>query len=316
MVPLVFLGVLGMGEVEEIIEVFQEAEGEDDVRQIEEKLKVENKPLTKQHTTTFVLSDIILREWFSYGFVSAITYGRQGTGKSIYNIKVAYDVLKALGFHITWKQLIDDYVYFDIMDIVDRLQRVGDTRLPVLVWDDAGVHGSSYLWFVNRAKVMLVSALFQTARTILNALLLNAPNPGFVMKNLRSVDSYIVLVVKAGEGKSRAHGYKLKIFPSGMHRVEKVFIDEFKRSLPVYDYYLSKRRMYTKYVLEEIAKVMREEAREEQVPQSRPKTKYEQIAELLRQGYTYRQISEKLKVSTKTIAKVKKMMDTVASKQP
>ncbi len=280
-----------------ILEVMAAAETVEDVEELERKTGVETREIPRRRETNFILSDLVLREYYNKGFISVITFGRQRSGKSIYNIKVVAEVYGALNRRLTWKQLIDRYVVFSLNDLIDRL-RGTKSILPALVWDDAGVHGSTYLYFIDKKKVMLLSALFQTAGVKISALLMNTPNPEFLLKHLRSVDSILTLVVKVDKLWSAAYGYRLKILPSGAVRVKRIFIDQFKRELPAYQYYYNKRKMYTEYVLNEISRLIDEE----------PRNKEEKIAELLRKGYTYRQISEFLHVSHSTISQVKKKL--------
>lgn len=303
--------------VEAFLESLSNAEDIDDVKAIEEYVSVEKTPVAKHYNVDFFLSDLILREWYNGGFISVITYGRQGTGKSVYNIKVAYEVLKHINGSISLLEVIDNYVYFDIAEIVGRLARNGGKRIPVLVWDDAGVHGSSYLWFIDRRRAMLISSLFQTARTILNALLMNAPSPNFIAKHLRSVDSYVVCVVKKNRERSLAIGYRLKILPSGKLWVTKYFIDDFIRRLDAYDYYLRKREKYALYALERLAKALEEDGgkRSEKPRRSRvekDRELAEKVAVYLEQGWGYYKIARKLNIPVSKVYRIKKKLEKEA----
>ncbi len=268
---------------------------------LEENAGIEAQEIPRRRSTGFVLSDLILNEWYTHGFLSVITFGRQGVGKSVYNIKVAAEVLGYLNRRLTWKHLIDRYVLFSLDDMIDRLLE-SEARIPVLVWDDAGVHGSSYLYFIDKRKVMLMSALFQTARVKLNTLLMNTPNPSFILRHFRSVDSLLVLVTKKDKEWSVARGYRLLVMPSGDTMIKRVFIDEFKRSLDAYPYYYEKRKTYTDYVLQNLARAAGRKS-----PEGRG-DKEALIAELLGKGLSYREIARRLHVSHITISQVKKKL--------
>ena len=291
------MSALGLKDLSKFFELSSVAESQDDVADLEESAGIVEERIPRIKDTKFVLTDLILREWFTYGFLSVITYGRQGVGKSIYNMKVAAEVFGYLKRKLTWRELIDKYVVFDVDDLISRV-REARSRIPVLIWDDAGVHGSSYWWFLDRKRTMLLSALFQTARTKLNALLMNSPNPAFILKHFRVIDSIIVLVVKADGRRSVAHGYRLKLLPSGRIVIKKLFMDTFIREFKGYEHYLEKRKAYVDYVLDEIRKAA-----------GNVLDKEEKIAEMLKQGRTYAEIAAALNVSYSTISKVKKSME-------
>lgn len=334
---------MGLNRVQTFLMELSKVVTEDELEFMEYNYNVINKvkETRKINDLTYALSVFIVREWKENGFVSVITFGRQGTGKSVYNMLVAYDVLSYLAKHdrrvdpVTWRDVIDYYVYFDLKDIVWRLKKQVYGRIPVLIWDDAGVHASSYLWFVDRKRAMLISRMFQTIRTKLNALLMNTTNPSNICKKLRDVDSLIVLVVKGPKGYSVAHGYRLKILPSGKHLIEKIFIDPFKRYIPEYDYYLEKRKKYAEYAIDEIIEMIEEEEKEKDLTRKLEdmeylrslegderkafltmlkkyankmtrNEKYLIIRRLLEAGYSYDEIVYALHVSTRTIAKISK----------
>jgi len=254
----------------------------------------------------FILSDIIVNEYREKGYKTVITFGAQRVGKSIYNIKVAMDVFRRLGWELSWQDLIDRYVIFDATQLVDTLMSEKQF-LPVIVWDDAGVHGSSYLFFTNKRKVMLLSWLFQTIGVKTASLMANTPNPMFILKHFRSVDSILVLIHKLDRKYSVARGYRWYLMPSGEMRLKRLFIEEFLRSMPEYDYYLEKRKGYTDYSLRMLKEAITEEMKKKKPARGQEVDRL--IAEMLAEGHSYRKIARTLHVSTERIAKVKKMLE-------
>ncbi len=294
--------------VQGFIEETLDSEELGDLERVEDKYRdyIKDEPIPTPRSASLVLAGLILREWREYGFISAITYGRQGTGKSVYNMKVASQVLGVLKYRVSWKGLVDNYVLFSVEDIVRAL--TGKDRVPVIVWDDAGVHGSSYTWFLDRKQVYLLSALFQTARTKVSGFLMNTPNPSFVLKHFRSVDSYIIPVVKIDNSRSAAIGYKIRFLPTGKSYIRKVFIDEFTRRVDFYPYYFEKRKRYTDLILSRLNEYIRQDKTDIVKKPGRAGDKTVRIMELLKEGYTVREIVSALRVSPKKVIQVRKLM--------
>ena len=185
------------------------------------------------------------------GFVGAIVEGRRGVGKSSYCIKVMKEVYKE--YHGCNDKEAYRYALkhtmFDIDQIIPLLQdaRKNDEMIPVLTWDDAGVHGSSMHWFFEMSKVSVLKGLLDTVRSATTGLLLNCPDRGGLLKMLRNYDDYIVTInVRDGHYLRAARGYNIYKLPSGMRRVYKNFEDRYSCYLPMWVYreYMQTRHEY------------------------------------------------------------------------
>lgn len=198
------------------------------------------------------------------GFVGAIVEGKRGVGKSSYCIKVmkgVYQELYGLNDEDAYNMALE-HVLFDLDDVIPFLKKAidSDSMIPVVTWDDAGVHGSNIRWFTNMHQVELLKAMTDTVRTGVTGLLLNCPERSGLLKILRNYNDYIVDIIKTGSGGGRgynsygryARGYNLYRLPSGTVRVYKNFQDEYSCYLPkwVYEKYMIERKKYFQKAVE------------------------------------------------------------------
>ncbi len=209
-----------------------------------------------------VLGERIAREYREHGFVGAIIYGELGHGKSTYSFKVAHDVFKRIGSPVAFKDVVFRYTFFEIRDLIGKLRRASwRKRIPVLVWDDAGVFGGAYVFFTSVARAKAISDVFKLVRSRACGVLMSTPSPEDLLRPLRRYESVVVHVVKADRVWSVAHGYKFKILPSGRVNVYKVFEEEFMRKLPdrVFEDYMDMRDRYVDYALDRLEENIKEE---------------------------------------------------------
>ncbi len=91
-----------------------------------------------------ILAGWMLRAYKTGGFNSIIVYGKQGAGKSVYAIKVTYDMLRRLGAvppSETSRYVFKRYMVFSAGQFIAKIKYARGSRLPALIWDDAGFTG-------------------------------------------------------------------------------------------------------------------------------------------------------------------------------
>lgn len=125
---------------------------------------------------TFILAKKTLKER-PHGFLGCQIEGRRGIGKSTYCIKVMKDMYKELyGYDEdeAYKMALK-YTLFSIDDIITTVKdaRSSGETIPVITWDDAGVHGSSLQWFINMQQVQQLKAITDTIRTAITGFFIN-----------------------------------------------------------------------------------------------------------------------------------------------
>lgn len=207
------------------------------------------------------LGNRIIAATLKNGFLSCITKGERGYGKTAYDIKNAAYV----GYKIHGYTNDDDayqYALDNIIFTADELLRRVDYNIrnteisPVIIIDDATVHFSSYMFFINVFQTALMNATFDTIRTITRSVLLNCPNKKRLLKALQYYDDYEITIYKEIPGgyERKAVAIKWYSLPDGHRRFRKDFEDYFSCYLPdwVYEKYLEQRHIHMQDINEQL----------------------------------------------------------------
>lgn len=200
------------------------------------------------------------------GFTSAITKGERGYGKTMYNLKVmayVYHILDNLTEDEAWHRALEHLIFTpdQLLTIVERNLKE-DIITPVICIDDAAVHFSSYLFFVNLYEATLLNATFDIIRTVTNALLLNCPSKRRLLSGLRHYDDYEITIYKDRDFQRKAVAIKWYSLPDGHRKYRKEFEDRFSCWVPkeYYDAYMIRRKKCFTEVSNDL-KVLREKLR-------------------------------------------------------
>jgi len=192
------------------------------------------------------------------GFIGCLTKGPRGSGKSMYNMKnmaQAYFNTEEYDETQAWNKALDNII-FTPEQLSRRVTDNIENDHVSLVWcvDDAAVHFSSYLFFINIYQAALLNATFDTIRTVVSAFLVNCPDKSRLMKSLRTYDDYEVTIYKDRGYERRAVGIKWYSLPDGKRRFRKDFEDRFSCYAPdwIYNKYMLQRKKYLKEINEEI----------------------------------------------------------------
>ena len=194
--------------------------------------------------TKLVLAEIILKE----EFMGATISGMQRLGKSSYALQVMYDIYQ------DWDKVFAN-MFFKIDELVSYLSSLVDKgeKVPCILWDDAGVSGSSQVYWTDKELYRYLGALTDVIGTTTRGLLMTTPNPYGLVKTIRSYEWLIVRIIRANSEDARlAKGYRNLMLPSGDRQLKKVFIDQYSTMLPdnVYSKYIKIRRGYNRTVLD------------------------------------------------------------------
>jgi len=196
------------------------------------------------------------------GFLSAITKAERGYGKSMYNLKamaMALYHLLGLSEEEAYKMALDNMIFTpkQFLNLIEH-NIAKDYISPVICIDDATVHFSSYLYFINLYETSLLSASFDTIRTATRALLINCPDKKRLLPGLRHYDDYEVTIYMDRGYERRAVGIKWYSLPDGKRRFRKEFEDHFSCYVPdyIYDEYIVQRKNYLKEISTELKSLM------------------------------------------------------------
>jgi len=185
-----------------------------------------------------------------YGFESAFIIGPQGCGKTTYAMLVAYEIYK------DWDKVLH-YIVFDPLEIMDEIEQALDTekRIPLIVFDDAGVHLSKYLFHTSEGFKLAIAmnALFNLMRTVCASVIFTSPDMD-TLKEIRK-KAWIVIEPKRIPEHPLARKaiiYRKRILASGHVCIHRLGEDYYRLdSIPcwVRAEYEEKRRKATKPVI-------------------------------------------------------------------
>ena len=202
----------------------------------------------------FRLSELIEQRSEMLG---AVIYGMQRSGKTMYSLLVMYDLYE------DWDKVLSN-IFFTLEDLISAIkERVltnfsASKQLKVICWDDAGVHGSKYLFFRSRQLAEYLQNLFDVIGLAVKAILITTPSPENLLKAVRGYEFLRVKIRKLDDSNRVAYGYKSILLPSGKMIVRKIFKDFYNIYIPndVYKQYLEMREQYLEEAVENLEKFL------------------------------------------------------------
>jgi len=201
------------------------------------------------------------------GFESAIIFGKQGTGKTTYSLKVAKEVYQRLGHdpQEAWELALDS-LFFEPKDALRLMKifRENDRAIPVIIFDDAGLWLQKYDW--QREDLMKFYKLYNVIRNIASSLLFTTPSPNDLPFYIREKGWKLVKIIRNGSHKNGFRKAQAKIAVNSIvikrGRVQNVAkwrtIDGYTVHLPdwVFKEYQERRKIYEQKALEELDKIL------------------------------------------------------------
>jgi len=160
-----------------------------------------------------------------YGFVSFFIYGKQGTGKTTYCLKV---LKEAYG---DWDIVLKN-TYFYIDTLIPRLKQCvkEGKRIKAILLDDAGVWLIKYQWF-KRFPIWF-GKLWNLMRTVCSGILFTSVEVCDIIKFVRDKIEYRISIVPLSDVERMAKAYKVRVLPSMDKIIEKAYYDYFTLRLP------------------------------------------------------------------------------------
>ena len=213
------------------------------------------------------LAEKIVKAYQNVGFVSAVIFGKQGSGKTTYAFKVARDVfwkLKNLpSKDDAWEYVKTSY-YFELPEALERISDAidNDYRIPLIIFDDAGIWLSKYVWYEDYMKVFY--KIYALIRTRVSAIIFTTPSPEDLAFYLREKGWYQIRVTMVNRKSMTA---RATLYAKDFGRnskgeivteVKKKALDFFKVQLPdaLYKEYMEKRRQTERKLLDELKQVL------------------------------------------------------------
>ena len=201
-------------------------------------------------------------------FLGVIIYGKKGGGKSTYSIKsVATYYMRAEDMECgeAYQRALMALV-FSPRDLLEKIEHGAE----IIIWDDAGLWGSTYMWFdpVMRRYLEALLDWYDVARTDVSVLIMTTPSKKKLPPRIREdADAVIARVNK--HGVKTYNGKRLKtavimaarniegIYDDRLLRQE-LFRDYFTVYLPdpVYEYYRIIRNAYSRYARRKLRNIV------------------------------------------------------------
>ncbi len=149
----------------------------------------------------FWITKQVLRAYHEKGFTGVEIFGQQGLGKTTYAIKIMKQVYQELGVGDPWSQALN-MTFFDVEDFVPLLiqARVKGERIPVVLFDDAGIWLEKYAW--QKENIRGFVKLYKMIRTFVSAVIFTTPSPEDIVKNVREKAWYQIKIVRGGKSQS------------------------------------------------------------------------------------------------------------------
>lgn len=131
---------------------------------------------------SLALANLIVRAYRDDDFLLVVIHGPLRMGKSAYAFKVmgqVYDYLKGRPLSV---ELMKQYVGFEPTEVIRQWYNIGDKRIPMYVWDDAGYWLYSMDWWHPLLKG--IQKYMNVIGTQMNCLMLTTPDPTWILSKL------------------------------------------------------------------------------------------------------------------------------------
>lgn len=150
----------------------------------------------KNSSMDYYISTQIKESYDNEGFTSAIIFGRQGSGKTVFAFKCTVDAIRAI-YNVDVTQawnIVKRLMFFELPDTIPLIMNAikQNVRLPVIIFDDAGTWLSKYRWQKQYMKAFF--DLYSVIRTRVSAILFTTPSPDDIAKFLREKSWFYVHV--------------------------------------------------------------------------------------------------------------------------
>lgn len=176
--------------------------------------------------------------------IQALVYAdSKQVGKSSYCLQTMKEV------YGEWDQVFDR-LFFEPYNFVNYTHALLEKRkkVPVVMWDDAGVHAGSDLYFNERSLYYDLKKLIQVVGNVIQCLLITSPSPSTPTGSLCKNRNVTIKIVKRGGTSRLAKIFSSSTLPWGKSKESNYARDRFNVMLPdqVYDRYEDLRTALTK----------------------------------------------------------------------
>ncbi len=222
---------------------------------------------------TLALAQMICQAYINDEFILCIIYGPLRMGKSAYAMKVLGQVYDYLFGKPLSPDLVKDYLGFHPSTVIERWLELGNKRIPMYVWDDAGFWLYSLDWYDPLLKS--IQRYMNVIGTDMNCLMLTTPDPTWILSKILNMPGTIRGEVQKTRGgirndpstlyARRCRGYKPYRMPDLKKTgVNVLWEDNYSCRIPddVYAYYLPLRLGYAQIAKQNAVDMLRPKSKE------------------------------------------------------
>ena len=153
-----------------------------------------------------------------WGFQGATIEGARGRGKSgfcLHTMREVTQYIDGISRDDAWEKIlaVGNYkqntplILFSMNDVIDSLELLDsidmknilewqrENTTPVKTWDDAGMHGGKYKFFVNVRIVDYLKGLMDTMRFVTSGFLINAPELSGLLGFIREYRDQLIIEI-------------------------------------------------------------------------------------------------------------------------
>jgi len=195
------------------------------------------------------LADKIKRHYDNnLDFLQALVYAdSKQVGKSVYCLKTMYQVYE------DWDKVFD-FLFFKPVNFVSYVRELveDNKKIPVLTWDDAGVHAGSDLYHSNKRLYYGLSKVLQTIGNVVQCVLITSTSVDTPTGILTDDRNITIKIVKTDKYSRKAKLFVSSTLPWGKTMDSKKAFDKFNVMMDndVYKRYEKLRMRLTKSSLD------------------------------------------------------------------
>jgi len=154
------------------------------------------------------------------GYCGALIDGSRGSGKTtfcMHTMREVYQFHNGIDRVDAWKMVLDN-MFFTMNEVIEALKVVEqidmdnviesqrEFMIPVICWDDAGMHGGRLKHFVDMKIADRLNSVMDTARDVVSGFLINAPEREGLLSFIRRYRDN--LWISIGYPETRGDKYK------------------------------------------------------------------------------------------------------------
>lgn len=196
--------------------------------------------------------------------IQALVYAdSKQVGKSVYCLLTMKEV------YGDWDRVFE-HLFFKPENFVEYAKKLvkNNKKVPVLMWDDAGVYAGSDLYFNNKRLYYDLKKIIQVLGTVVQALLVTTPSPDTPTGVLVENRNVTIKITKTDKYQREAKIFSSSTLPWGKKRESKSNFDKFNVIIndEVYERYEKLRNKLTEKSLDMFLENMDSSPDKEQIP--------------------------------------------------